>query len=243
MNDAPRSTRRQFLQGSSSIDALQDLIDRQLPDDLAGDAALSRPRSFVVQMGRRAMACEFEVLFSAGDEGVLAELAIEALDLVDQLEDQLTVYRDHSEISRLNAKAASEPVVVEPQLFGLLQRAVQLYDATDGAFDITAGPLVKAWGFYRRQGRIPSATEIDHALQRVGSQWLELNPCEMSVLFRREGLEINLGGIGKGYALDRCTAANPGRRRNRLSAARRTKQRACQRQPRGESGRRAGAWE
>ena len=75
--------------------------------------------------------------------------------LIDQLEAQLTVYREGSEVSRLNRIAAAAPVPVEPQLFDLLLCSKQLHEASEGAFDIAVGALIKAWGFFKRQGRVP----------------------------------------------------------------------------------------
>jgi thiamine biosynthesis lipoprotein len=86
----------------------------------------------------------------------------------------------------------------------LLSRAQAISEATEGAFDITAGPLVKAWGFYRREGRLPTEEELAQALEKTGYRHLQLDSQNQSVHFLREGIEINLGAIGKGYALDRC---------------------------------------
>ena len=127
-----------------------------------------------------------------------------ALDLVDQLEDQMTVYREHSEICQINREAARWPVEVERQLFELLQRSIWLHTETEGAFDITAGPLSRLWGFTRREGRVPSDEEIAGALANVGSQYVELSAEDTKIAFRQKGIELNLGGIGKGYALDRA---------------------------------------
>ena len=113
-------------------------------------------------------------------------MALAALDLVDRLEDQMTVYRPHSEVSLINDTAAEEPTVVEPRLFSLLEQAVALHRQTEGAFDITAGPLTKVWGFHRRAGRLPSGDELQSALQRVGSQWLELDPANRTIRFLRK---------------------------------------------------------
>ena len=93
---------------------------------------------------------------------------------------------------------------VEPQLWQLLQRAQQLWLRTGGAFDITSGPLSKAWGFFRRSGRFPSPEEVAAALRRVGGDAIELDADAGTIRFSREGLEINLNAIGKGYALDRA---------------------------------------
>lgn len=204
--DPPRQppSRRDFLTGGAALRAVQDAA-AQAVDRALDQPAEERPApSYVLHVGRPAMACEFEILLNAGQHPYGPEVALRALDLVDQLEDQLTVYRSHSEVSRLNDAAFDEPVLVERRLFALLELAVRLYGETDGAVDITAGPLVKVWGFYRRAGRVPTNDELQAALERTGARHLQLDPAAQTVRFLRPGLEINLGAIGKGYALDRC---------------------------------------
>jgi thiamine biosynthesis lipoprotein len=159
----------------------------------------------MVQVGRRAMACQFQVFLKPAQYQGAVEAATEALDLIDQLEDQMTIYRPHSEISRINELAAEQSCPVEPRLFDLLDRCVQLSDSTGGAFDITAGPLVRLWGFHTRQGHFPPNDRIREVLQRVGSKFLELDRNRHTIHFLRRGMELNLGSVGKGYALDRCS--------------------------------------
>jgi thiamine biosynthesis lipoprotein len=157
----------------------------------------------VLRASRRAMATHFEVMLPYGSP--LAHPAAEAaLDLIDDLEDQLTVYRDHSEVSRLNATAAEGPVEVQPNLFDLIEFSAHVTRQTQGAFDIATGALIKAWGFYRRQGRVPTPAERATAMGRTGTRFLALDRDRRTVRYLRPGLEINLGGIGKGYALDRA---------------------------------------
>ena len=100
-------------------------------------------------------------------------------------------------------QAAEAEVPVEERLFQLLLAAERLTRETSGAFDVTAGPLIKAWGFFRRQGRVPTPSERQAALDCVGMRYVELNAESRTVRFRKPGVEINLGSIGKGYALDR----------------------------------------
>jgi thiamine biosynthesis lipoprotein len=201
MSATPRSTRREFLQGKAAADALVHSVD-----DCASLEALPHlaPESYLLQLSRRAMACKFEIFLNAGQYPRATEAALSALDLVDRLEDQLSVYREHSEVSRLNRRAAQEAVSVEAGLFVLLEQAVRIFNDTQGAYDITAAPLSNVWGFTRRAGSVPAPDALAKAAARVGSQYLELDGRSASVRFLCPGLEINLGSIGKGYALDRC---------------------------------------
>ena len=195
------SSRREFLTGRSALRALA---------DAHGELAVPLPspsgaaETWLTQFSREAMACEFEVLLDAKRYPAGQDAAVEALDLVEALEAQLTIYRDTSEVSRLNQQAFAEPIVVEQRLFELFMQAKELWQATEGALDITSGALTKVWGFYRRQGQMPSETEVAEALTKVGSQHLELDASRNSVRFLVPGLEINLGAIGKGHTLDRC---------------------------------------
>jgi thiamine biosynthesis lipoprotein len=191
--------RRDFLHPKHIAGAALQVVEaarelRGLHRELADDAVLAR-------FARQAMATTFEVILPFGTRSGQA-VADAALAEIDRLEQQLTVYRDDSEVSRLNALAAEQPVVVDESLFRLLARARRLHEQTEGAFDIAVGALVKAWGFYRRQGRVPTDPERAAALAQSGMQHVQLDAERRSVRFGKPGLEINLGSIGKGYALD-----------------------------------------
>ncbi|GAA3765302.1 FAD:protein FMN transferase [Terriglobus aquaticus] len=157
-------------------------------------------RLFTLNHG--AMATEWQLVVSARDETRAAELAGEVFDEVDRLEDLLSNYRPHSELSRINADAASGPVTTDPETFAFLEEAQHWSRASDGAFDITVGPLMKAWGFFRKEGRVPNSAELQALHERVGSRKMELQPANRSVLFRVPGVELDPGGIGKGFAVD-----------------------------------------
>lgn len=163
------------------------------------------PEIALLRFARPAMATTFEVLLPFGTPSALPA-AHAALDEIDRLEAQLTVYRDSSEVSQLNRLAASEPVPVEEGLFDLLQLADRISRDTNGAFDVTAGALIKAWGFYKGPRRVPTVEERRTVLTCVGFRHLALDVAQRTVQYRRQGLEINLGSIGKGYALDRAAA-------------------------------------
>ncbi|MEX2175189.1 MAG: FAD:protein FMN transferase [Pirellulaceae bacterium] len=203
MPEPSKSTRREFLTGHSAVEALGDAVIGS-PPPLAPPAAQSGGHSYLLSVSRDAMACEFEVLLDARQHPAAADAAIAALDLVEQLEAQLTVYRESSEISAINRRAAGEAVEVEPQLFDLLVRGRDLFVETAGAFDISAGPLSKVWGFYRRQGQMPSHEEVTATLALVGSDKLGFDLERRTIRFPQPGMELNLGAIGKGFALDRA---------------------------------------
>jgi thiamine biosynthesis lipoprotein len=170
-----------------------------IADELQTPAETSSPA--MLRFARRAMATTFECIvpFDTPDAYETAEAA---LDEIDRLESQLTVYRDVSEVSVLNARAAQQPVRVERNLFDLLTLAKKLHAETDGAFDIAVGALIKSWGFYRRAGRVPTLQELAEVRGRIGMQHVTLDADRQTVFFERPGVEINLGSIGKGFALD-----------------------------------------
>jgi FAD:protein FMN transferase len=145
----------------------------------------------------------FEVRLGTGVPGAV-ELASKALDVVEALEDQLTVYHDESEVSRLNASGHLGPVAVEAGLFDLIERAVALSRSTGGAYDVTSGALSLAWGFTRGPKRVPDEATLADARARTGSDHLILDAERKTVAFDRAGIVINFGSIGKGYAIDRA---------------------------------------
>jgi FAD:protein FMN transferase len=191
-----KTNRREFLQGRAAAGALA--------DTLAGTAAAPPTDRPIVHVARQAMACEFELQFPDDPRRNLTELALETFDLLETLEEQLSFFRPTSELSRVNLIAAEQPVKLEPGLFDLLTQARILSEETDGAWDITATPLWQVWGFAKRKGRIPSDEEIADALKFVGNYRWRLDPAEQTISFAEPGVKLNLGGVGKGYALDRC---------------------------------------
>jgi thiamine biosynthesis lipoprotein len=134
------------------------------------------------------------------------ERAAATFELLDDLEAQMTVYRETSEVCAINRHAFRQAVAVEPELFGLLQLAAQIHADTEGAFDVAVGALIKAWGFFRGPRRVPSPAELEAARHGSGTGLVLLDDLRRTVRFVRPGVEFNLGAIGKGYALDRLTA-------------------------------------
>ena len=164
-----------------------------------------------VRLGWRAMATAFEMLLPLETPDAVGA-GREAFEFLDELEDQLSVYRDHSEVSRLNRHAPLRAVRVEAGLFELLDLARRIHDDTGGAYDIAIGSLLEAWGFFRGPRRVPPEAERRESLARGGMAQVSLDSERRAVRYLRPGVKINLGSIGKGYALD-CMA-------DRLAASR-----------------------
>lgn len=157
-----------------------------------------------ITLARHAMATRFELVLHGEDLVALRAAGEEALDEIDRLENQLSLYRAGSEIAQLNARAAIESVRVTPELFALLRHAERLHVETGGAFDITIAPLVRCWGFMGGSGTMPTPAEITAAQSTVGMSHVQLDEARRTVRFDRPGVMLDLGAIGKGYAVERA---------------------------------------
>ena len=154
-----------------------------------------------IRLHRPAMACRFEITLADRD-GSFVPVARAALEEIDRLEAELSVFRPDTIISDLNRRAAREPVAVPPHIIDLLTRCQWWHQETGGAFDITTTPLSRCWGFLRREGRVPGADEIDAARGLVGLDRVGIDSRTGTVDYQHSGIELSLGAIGKGYALD-----------------------------------------
>lgn len=147
------------------------------------------------------MATRFELVLHGEDPIFLQAVGEEVLQEIERLEALLSPYQPGSQIAEVNARAGEEPVPVDPQVFALIQQAVDLSRRTGGAFDITLGPLLQCWKLSGDKGIPPSPEEIERALQYTGYENLEMDAENYTLRLRRKGMWIDLGSIGKGYAL------------------------------------------
>jgi thiamine biosynthesis lipoprotein len=181
--------------GDALADALVEAGEHQ-PEPVGRDT---------IRLETRAMACAWSVIMNPGPPRQVM-VASDALDLVHQLEDQMTVFRDDSELQRINLAAHAAPHPVEAELFRLLLRCRDWAGTTEGAFDPTSGPLIRLWRRCREQGRIPTADEICEAMNGVGIGRVAFDVRAETVWFPRRGYQFDLGAVGKGYAVDRAAA-------------------------------------
>ena len=149
------------------------------------------------------MACLYTIDAYAADADTLRITLEKALDEVDRIDRLMSHYKPESPLSRINREAAGSVVSVEPELFDFIADAIQYSGTSDGAFDITVGPLMKAWGFFRGEGHLASDRELQTARSVVGWQHVMLDHEHRTIHFDRPGVELDLGGIAKGYAVDR----------------------------------------
>ncbi len=203
MTDHGKHTRRDFLRGKSDGMASYDEAAVE-PREGINHPPCGDPTAdpYLLKIGRRAMACQFQIFVNAGQYDNATEAALAALDRVDELEAMLTVYRDDSEVSQINRLAPDELAIVSVELGELLAMSLRLYELTDGAFDVTSGPISDVWAAARRNTALPDPALLERVRGKVGSQYVEFDDAEQTVRLLHEGVAINFGGIGKGYALD-----------------------------------------
>jgi FAD:protein FMN transferase len=166
-------------------------------------AALQQPHLVHHQATRMAMACTYAIDAYSADAEALPRIVQEAFDEVDRIDALMSHYKADSPLSLVNREAARRPVKVEPELFDFVAEAMRYNRDSAGAFDITVGPLMKAWGFFRGEGRLPRDEELEAARRHVGRGHVILNPIDQTIAFDHSGVELDLGGIAKGYAVDR----------------------------------------
>jgi len=125
-----------------------------------------------------------------------------AFDLAAEVERCASDYAKDSELNRLCRHPSGEPVLLTPLFFDLLQEAQEMAKFTKGAYDPTLGPVTHLWRQTRRKGELPEAAELARALTRCGYQFLTLDPEKQTATLEKEGMQLDLGGIAKGYAAD-----------------------------------------
>jgi thiamine biosynthesis lipoprotein len=155
------------------------------------------------EASRMSMACLYTIEAYGPDADALPHIVSEAFDEVDRIDRLMSHYKADSPLSRLNVEAARHPITVDPELFDFIAEAMRYHRDSDGAFDITVGPLMKAWGFFRGEGRVPTGDELAAVRRHVGGGHVILNPVTRTIAFDEPGVELDLGGIAKGYAVDR----------------------------------------
>ncbi|MDG2381032.1 MAG: FAD:protein FMN transferase [Pirellulaceae bacterium] len=158
------------------------------------------------QMGTR-----FSILLYAKSEQQAKSATDAAFARIRQLNEILSDYRPDSELSQLSRSGvAKKTVTVSEDLWAVLSRGQQLTRLTDGAFDMTLGPVTTLWRAARQKRAFPDQRLLDQARQAIGAQHLVLSPANRSICFQQPNMRLDLGGIAKGFALDQAMIAIKG---------------------------------
>ena len=158
-----------------------------------------------VRRARYVMGTIFEITAYGADREETVRAVEQSFAAIRRADETLSHYRVESDLMRLNTGASQGTVTVDPDLYRVLEEALRFARLSSGAFDVTVGPLVELWSEAAERNRAPSGREIIEARRRVGSAKVELLP-QRQVRFAQEDLEITLGAIGKGWAVDRAVA-------------------------------------
>lgn len=193
-----QDTRRDFLAGRALLRLADRAPDHPIPSSIPVAGA-------TIRLETRAMACPWAVVLNPGPPCQVM-VASDALYLVHPIEQLLSIYLDSSPIAQLKTMAPGELRKLPPEVFSLLLQCQHLAEMTHGAFDPTSGPVVRLWRDCRQAGRIPEADEIATALLCCGMRRvIELDISTQSIRSHAPHLEVDLGAIGKGYAIDRIS--------------------------------------
>ncbi|QQS47073.1 MAG: FAD:protein FMN transferase [Acidobacteriota bacterium] len=153
---------------------------------------------------RVSMGCVWSIVIDGRQDKPRRLIVDEAFNEIDRIDRLMSNYKPSSELSRINREAGHGPVAIDPELFDFIELCLSYSERSEGAFDITVGALMKTWGFFRAEGRLPSDAEIEAARKKTGYRHVILNQNGKTIRFDVQGLELDLGGIGKGYAVDRA---------------------------------------
>ncbi len=167
-------------------------------------AGLPEPALSRFEYARLRMGTSVRIVLYAPDEVQARQAVDSAFARIDYLEAALSHYRPDSEISRLSASSGHGERRVDPDLFRVLESASRFSRLTDGAFDITVGPLVALWREARRTQKPPDAKLLERARQVVGYRNVEIRQDSRTVRLKKEGMSLDLSAIAKGYVADQA---------------------------------------
>lgn len=152
------------------------------------------------------MGTRFRIVLYAADKATADRAAKTAFARIAELDGIMSDYKPASELMRLCKKAGGEPVKVGEELFFVLSKAQSLSKRSDGAFDVTVGPVVRLWRRARKTHEMPDAAELARARELVGYEKMKLNEKNRTVQLQKPGMLLDLGGIAKGYSADEALA-------------------------------------
>ena len=166
-------------------------------------SAQPAPKERVFTESRPLMSTTITLTIAAPDEAVAQGHIRAAFDQLDKLQSELSAHDPKSELATVNAESAARPVKVEQDLFDCISDGVKWFDQTNRTFDITCAPLLKLWRDCGKADRLPQQKELDAARALGGANAVTLDPAALTVQFTKPGMQLDLGGLGKGFCMDR----------------------------------------
>jgi thiamine biosynthesis lipoprotein len=168
-----------------------------------------RPKGQIeLDSGHRVVMGTFARVVAVANNSNTAKKSIEAAFAeIQKVDDLMSDYKNDSEISIVNRDAFNRQVKISKSTFEVLQKSIEFSRLTNGAFDITVGPLVDLWHLAAESNAVPSKNELRETRSKVGYEKLILDANELTVRFKVKGMRIDLGGIAKGYAIDKAIEA------------------------------------
>ncbi|HUW19255.1 MAG TPA: FAD:protein FMN transferase [Sedimentisphaerales bacterium] len=172
-------------------------------------ALLLRPKGHIESDSgyRQVMGTFARIVAVAPDSGTAKNCIEAAFAELRQVDEMMSDYKSDSEISRVNRDAYKGPVKVSGPTFEVAQKAIYFSELSDGAFDITVGPLVDLWRLAAEANAVPTEAQLQQARAKVGYEKLLLDANALTVRFAVEGMRLDMGGIAKGYAIDKAIEA------------------------------------
>jgi FAD:protein FMN transferase len=147
------------------------------------------------------------VWFWTDKEEAAAKAAEAVFAEMKRLDATMTTWTETSEVSRVNANAGKKPVAVGPETFAVVERALDMSKKSGGIFDISFGAFKGVWKFDEDiDGSLPPEADVKQRLALVNYKHIVIDKNKRTVFLKKAGMSINLGGIAKGYAVDRCAA-------------------------------------
>ena len=168
---------------------------------VASALSSAAPGAARYEFDHAAMGTRFRIVLHAPRD-VAADAAADAFARVDEIDHRLSDYRVDSDLRRLELEAVGRPVPVHPDVWEVLDASQRLAAATGGAFDVTVGSLTRLWRWAARRGIDPDPERVAAARARTGYRQLVLDPETRSVTLANPGVQLDAGGIAKGYAVD-----------------------------------------
>jgi thiamine biosynthesis lipoprotein len=180
-------------------------MNQSAPQNIDLVSNLGSAVSVMHRFAHKAMATIYEIFIISDDAGYAHQAAQEAFNELDRLEQELSRFLPNSDIARLNHLAANQPLRLGLDAFECLKLSKRISAETNGAFDVTIGPLMKCWLKPDKTLRTPSPEELEAARRNVGMQLLDLDEAQYTVTLQASPVHVDLGAVGKGYAVDVLT--------------------------------------